>query len=394
MTRAGARTLLIVSLPAVLISAGVLVLLIEAWVRVSWDPRKGTPGFFVSDPVRGQRLAENYDGWFAGVPVHINALGFRDTRDYDLRKGPTTFRILVLGDSVTFGHGALHPYPSLIEPLLQQWRPEIDWQVWNLGVPGYNTSQELAHLLEVGPAYQPDLVIVGFFINDIIDNQPLATPGPARVAASAALASVQRHWYSVEFYRRVALTAMWRLSDSEALRLRFEHLESEERMRAEPSTIAESAGQEITPFARLTDEQVAAAQCTQGMRPNPGDLAEIQARPDWPAFVEAVRRFHALQTSGAYRIVFFLNLVPPVCPYGDIFYDGKSLENGFFLRLFADSAPAVSAYGAFLRVRPSQMPLAEAHAIGNSNQVKAEALFDYLQMAVLPPLVARTAPAR
>ena len=30
-------------------------------------------------------------------------------------------------------------------------------------MPGYNTSQELAHLLEVGPRFQPDLVVVGFF---------------------------------------------------------------------------------------------------------------------------------------------------------------------------------------------------------------------------------------
>ena len=64
--------------------------------------------------MRGQRLAPNYDGWFAGVPVHINGLGFRDARDYALEKGPNTFRILVLGDSVTFGHGSVdeHTYPS------------------------------------------------------------------------------------------------------------------------------------------------------------------------------------------------------------------------------------------------------------------------------------------
>ena len=88
----------------------------------------------------------SYDGWFAGVPVRINNLGFRDPREYPLEKPPGTFRILVLGDSVTFGHGSLYEttYPYLLEQRLKQWRPSVNWQVWNLGVPGYNTRQELA----------------------------------------------------------------------------------------------------------------------------------------------------------------------------------------------------------------------------------------------------------
>ena len=378
MTRSALRRALLLSLPAVVISALLFAVLIEAWVRLEWNAKRGTPGFFVADPVRGLRLGENYDGWFAGVPVHTNALGFRSTRDDDLRKAPGTFRILVLGDSVTFGHGAVHDYPSLLEPLLKQWRPEVDWQVWNLGVPGYNTGQELAQLLELGPAYQPDLVIVGFFINDIIGNQPVPQPGLVRVAASRALAFLQRHWYSFEFYKRVALTAAWRLSGSDASRLRFENLESEERMKADPETLAESSRQQITPFTRLSDTE-AARPCVDGMKPSALDLAEMQARPDWPAFVDAVRSFQDLHRRGAYQVAFFLNLIPPVCPDGDFFYDGKSIEHDHFVQLFANGTPVVSAYPAFLHVKPSEMPLAEAHAIGNANQFKADVLFEFLR---------------
>lgn len=387
MTRAGVRRLLFISAPAIVVTTVVVAVLIEAWVRMSWDAKRGTPGFFVSDPVRGQRLSANYDGWFAGVPVHTNALGFRSTRNDDLEKSPKTFRILILGDSVTFGHGAVHDYPSLLEPLLKQWRPDVDWQVWNLGVPGYNTSQELAHLLEVGPTFKPDLVIVGFFINDIIGNQPPAHPGRARVAASRAFATLQRHWYSVEFYKRVALTVAWRMSGSEALHRRFETLEDDERMQADPRTLADSAAQQITAFARLSDEELAARQCLEGMKPSPKDLAEMQARPDWPVFVDAVRAFQNLNRSGAYHVAFFLNLIPPICPGADWFYDGKSLEHDFLLRLFTDAGPTVSAYPAFLHTKPSEMPLAEAHAIGNANQLKAETLSAYLQETVLPSLL-------
>ena len=79
--------------------------------------------------------------------------------------------------------------------------------------------------------------------------------------------------------------------------------------------------------------------------------------------------------------MFFLNLVPPVCPDGDCFYDGKSIEHEYLPELLfrRRHADRVRTIRAFLHVRPSQMPRAEAHAIGNANQLKAETLFDYLR---------------
>src|SRR5262245_17512129 len=155
------RKLLLLALPATLLAGAVLALGIELWVRAHWDYSRGTPGFYESDATRGQRLSPGYRGWFAGVPVEVTALGFRDSRQYALEKSPGTFRILVLGDSVTFGHGATYEttYPYLVEQRLRTWRPDVNWQVWNLGVPGYNTRQELSYLQEVGPAYKPDLVV-------------------------------------------------------------------------------------------------------------------------------------------------------------------------------------------------------------------------------------------
>jgi hypothetical protein len=41
----------------------------------------------VADPVRVERLAPNYSGWFAGVPVQTNSFGLRDTREDGLLKG-------------------------------------------------------------------------------------------------------------------------------------------------------------------------------------------------------------------------------------------------------------------------------------------------------------------
>ncbi len=220
-----ARRVAIVSV-ALLLGTIVAAIGVEIWVRLTWDVRRGTPGFYVPDAVRGQRLAENYDGWFAGVPVHINRLGLRDPREYDLAKKANTFRILVLGDSVTFGHGSVyeHTYPFLVEQELRAWRPDIDWQVWNAAVPGYNTSQELAQLLDVGPRFKPDLVVVGVYENDLSGNSPAKTPTRVKRLTTAAARLARQRLWSLEFYRRVYYTAAWRFTSPNLYRRRLDTL--------------------------------------------------------------------------------------------------------------------------------------------------------------------------
>jgi hypothetical protein len=389
----GWRRLFAVSLPAAIVAVLVAQCAVEAWVRLRWDPRRGRPGFFLSDAVRGQRLAANYDGWFAGVPVHINSLELRDPREYALSKGPHTFRILVLGDSVTFGHGSVyeHTYPVLVEERLRAWRPDVDWQVWNAAVPGYNTSQELAHLLEVGDRFQPDLVVVGFYDNDLSDNRPVPQPGRLRVAANRLLSIARRHMYSLEFYKQAYLTAAWRLSRRDEYRLRVEHLSTEEALLARASDASGLAEQRLTRFERITDEQVRRNDCVYGMRVNESHIRSLERDPRFPAWIDAVRGFQRLDQEGRYRIVFFVNAAPPSCadePATDFFYDGGSrLFDRLYLRILGEGTPAVSSYDAFLRTRPSQMPIASGHSLGNANVVKAEVLFGFLRDCVLPALL-------
>ena len=378
-----------ITLPAFAAAALALVVAVEAWARLSWDPHRGTPGFFLTDAIRGQRLAANYTGWFAGVPVHINSLELRDPREYPLPKRSNTVRILVLGDSVTFGHGSVYEttYPYLLEQRLKRWRPDVDWQVWNAAVPGYNTSQEFAHLLEVGDRFHPDLVVVGFFENDLIDNHPVRRPGHVHSIAARVLSAARRHLYSLELYKKMYLTARWRLSGSNEYRRRLEHIGSEEALLATASDASVLSQQRLTPFDRMTDEQVRQVNCIYGMTPNPAVLAAVQRDADFPAWLETVRAFQQLNREGRYRIVFFVNDVPPICPDGDVFYDGGSKAlDAFYLRVLGDGTPAISSYDEFLHVRPSQMPNATAHPIGNANAVKADVLFAFLRDRVLPSL--------
>jgi hypothetical protein len=383
----GFRKFVLITLPVLVVTMGVLALGVEAWVRLRWDPLKGTPGFFESDAMRRQRLAPNYTGWFAGVPVHINSLGFRDDREYALEKRPGTYRILVLGDSVTFGHGSVgeHTYPFLLERKLKAWRPDVDWQVWNLGVPGYNTSQELAHLLQVGPLYKPDLVIVGFFENDLVENYDVEPPGRASVVSARLNSFLRRQLYSLELYKRIYLTVLWKLAGSDDYRKRIEHLGVEDELLARGRPAKDLDEQRLTPTDRFTDEQLQALVCVGGEKPSPSAIADMQRDTGFAPWLRSVQRFQALQRQGAYNLVFFLNMAPPVCPDHDTFYDGGSAAiNAFFMKTFGEGVPVVSVYDELRHRRPSQMPNSCCHAIGNTNLVKAEVLFDFLRDRILP----------
>ncbi len=99
----------------------------------------------------------------------INSDGFRDrefSTDDDLR-------IMVLGDSMTFGLEADQDeiYPSLLEQALQQRLGSSEVDVMNLGITGFGTAQELLALETYEPRYRPQVVLLMFFeLNDFENN--------------------------------------------------------------------------------------------------------------------------------------------------------------------------------------------------------------------------------
>jgi lysophospholipase L1-like esterase len=387
------RVLVIFTL-ATLAASVVAVVAIEVWVRSRWDHTRGTPGFYLTDAWRGQRLAAGYRGWFAGVPVEINSLGFRDPREYTLEKAPGTFRILVIGDSVTFGHGATFEttYPYLLEQRLRRWKPEVRWEVWNLGVPGYNTRQELTYLKEVGPRFQPDLVIIGFYPNDFTANDATGEPSWVKIVAAPAAAIAQRHWYSFEFYKRIYLSARWRFS-AEAVTQNLGHLQSEADLLTVRESLIEAPEQRLTAVDYLADDDVRSFRCIGAppLKPGPGELAKgiREEAPDLQPWLSAVRELQQLARAGSYRIVVFINMAPETCGAQDRFYNGGSLvDETALLAFLGQGVPAVSSGSAFLHYRPSQMPLAAGHSLGNSNAVKADVLLTFLSERVLPGIMA------
>jgi len=104
-----------------------------------------------------------------GKEVRINAYGMRD-EEITIKKPENTFRIAVLGDSVTFGYGVdvEESYPDILEKKLQtNGVGNRRIEVLNLGVMGYGMNQYLSVLEHKIFDFEPDVVILGHHLNDI-----------------------------------------------------------------------------------------------------------------------------------------------------------------------------------------------------------------------------------
>lgn len=111
-------------------------------------------------------LTPNSEGYAWHAEVKINSYGFRD-REYDIEKPDGTYRIIAIGDSITFGNSlsANVTFPERLEDFFRSHNLAVE--VLNLGVGGYDTMQEIAFLQELGLQFHPDEVIVGYCMNDV-----------------------------------------------------------------------------------------------------------------------------------------------------------------------------------------------------------------------------------
>lgn len=100
----------------------------------------------------------------------INSAGFRDD-EFDEAKQEGTIRIIALGDSTTAGNGVpdvSRIFTQLLEKRLNESRGDEDprYEVFNLGVGGYHTMQEVETLRVKGLEYDPDLILLTICMND------------------------------------------------------------------------------------------------------------------------------------------------------------------------------------------------------------------------------------
>lgn len=127
------------------------------------ERRRLPPGEFEMDFAIPGRRAE------ANVVYQINDLGFRG-REATLEKPPGVHRIVVLGDSVTFGWGVEleERFTDVAEHALNASRKDgRTIEILNLALPGYETIQQ-RHVFNTAVwRLSPDAVVVCFNRNDV-----------------------------------------------------------------------------------------------------------------------------------------------------------------------------------------------------------------------------------
>ena len=133
---------------------------VEKWrLRLSENPKIGYEMIPHLDS-RGKSVQ------FFGYNGRSNSMGFRDY-EHELRKPEGVTRVIVLGDSLTAGlwiDKDEDVFPSQLERVLNQ--ESQRFEVFNFGVLGYNTMQEVETLKEKGLQFSPDVVVVAYCLND------------------------------------------------------------------------------------------------------------------------------------------------------------------------------------------------------------------------------------
>jgi len=190
------------ALMAASIAATLLVL--EAGVRLvaPQDPDFfDSAAFLRMDPRPGEplTLVPGARGNYTGVPVRINSLGLRDGEISPAPPEGVT-RILVVGDSVTFGFGVRleETYVKRLPSLMAARDPDLRVETVNAGVPAAGLTSYERAIRRFVPGIRPRLVVVGLVLNDILDYDTVVDPSrggaaPAEGAVAALNQALLRH---------------------------------------------------------------------------------------------------------------------------------------------------------------------------------------------------------
>ena len=103
---------------------------------------------------------------FDNKTLNTNSKGLRGKTDFPYTKNKDKVRILILGDSFTFGDEVSddETYSAHLQAMLPH------TEIINMGMHGYGHDQMLILFREEGIKYQPDIVILGFLPLDMSRN--------------------------------------------------------------------------------------------------------------------------------------------------------------------------------------------------------------------------------
>ena len=124
---------------------------------------------FVPDDELIWTLKPDWQGFeLDDTPLSHGSLGLRGPEPAPRERIDT--RVLFLGDSVTYGHHLVDDdtVPRRLEDDIAARTGRLV-EVINAGVPGYSTFQSVGQLRRLGPELQPDVILLGFCLNDVTE---------------------------------------------------------------------------------------------------------------------------------------------------------------------------------------------------------------------------------
>jgi hypothetical protein len=138
------------------------------WIRLHRIHQEWTGRYAIYHPTRGWTLKPDIKELpvFGKKILNSNSKGLRGKAEYQYERAAGEQRIVVLGDSFTFGEEVSDD--ETYSHHLQTSLPGIE--ILNLGVQGYGHDQMLMYLKEEGVKYHPDVVVLGFAYLDIYRN--------------------------------------------------------------------------------------------------------------------------------------------------------------------------------------------------------------------------------
>jgi hypothetical protein len=160
------------------VAVGIATLLAcEGAARLIYPPIRGLH-WYHADPRYGMRHLSNLDKqvtqWGGGAYWHFrtNARGFRGG-DWPDTPMPGERRVLVAGDSFTFGNGVNegNTFVETADRLIRRDDEGGHWQVLNLGTSAWGPQNALAYLESEGASIRASCLVYAFFLgNDVMDN--------------------------------------------------------------------------------------------------------------------------------------------------------------------------------------------------------------------------------
>lgn len=165
---------------AALLGTGLFFLALEALLRllgyVPEDIPYGYDPDLVGDYLPDKRHIARHPPPADHTPYRFdtNGQGLRADQEYALPKPAGVRRVLMLGDSFTFGPFLdNHEIASAqLQELLNEPDDADAIEVVNAAMSGWTLADEFAYLREKGLRLEPDLVVVNFYVNDVREFHP------------------------------------------------------------------------------------------------------------------------------------------------------------------------------------------------------------------------------